>query len=225
MPTYKTPGVYIEEISTLPPSVAEVETAIPAFIGFTEKGEKSIPRRITSMVDYQINFGGAEPEKSIVVNVQNDLVTVLIDDQKKSKNVLPYAMQLYFANGGGPCYIVPCGVFRESGASLDPYTLALDAIAKEDEPTLLVFPDATLILGDRYYDLVNLALDQCEKLGDRFAIIDVLNKDNDVRASKDEFRTKVGTNAAAAKSATSPSSAWRSPSAPASPPTPRSGTC
>jgi len=37
---YKTPGVYVEEISKLPPSVAQVETAIPAFIGFTEKGEK-----------------------------------------------------------------------------------------------------------------------------------------------------------------------------------------
>ena len=34
---YKTPGVYVEEISTLPPSVAEVATAIPAFIGYTEK--------------------------------------------------------------------------------------------------------------------------------------------------------------------------------------------
>ncbi len=199
MPTYKTPGVYIEEISTLPPSVAEVETAIPAFIGFTEKGDKAIPRRITSMVDYQIYFGGAEPEKSIVVTVQNDLVTIAVDDKKKSKNILPYALQLYFANGGGPCYIVPCGTFEESGASLDPYTAALDAVAKEDEPTLLVFPDATYILGDRYYDLVNLALDQCVKLGDRFVIIDVLNKDNDLRVSKDDFRTKVGTNPVAAK--------------------------
>ena len=33
MPEYKTPGVYIEEIPKLPPSIASVETAIPAFIG------------------------------------------------------------------------------------------------------------------------------------------------------------------------------------------------
>ena len=38
MPTYKTPGVYTEEISKFPPSVAEVATAIPAFIGYTEEG-------------------------------------------------------------------------------------------------------------------------------------------------------------------------------------------
>ena len=35
--TYKTPGVYIEEIPKFPPSVAPVATAIPAFIGYTEK--------------------------------------------------------------------------------------------------------------------------------------------------------------------------------------------
>ena len=34
MPTYYTPGVYVEEISTLPPSVAEVATAVPAFVGY-----------------------------------------------------------------------------------------------------------------------------------------------------------------------------------------------
>ncbi len=37
MAEYKTPGVYIEEIPKLPPSIASVETAIPAFIGYTER--------------------------------------------------------------------------------------------------------------------------------------------------------------------------------------------
>ena len=37
MATYKTPDVYVKEISIFPPSVAEVSTAIPAFIGYTEK--------------------------------------------------------------------------------------------------------------------------------------------------------------------------------------------
>ena len=46
---YKTPGVYVEEITTLPPSVAEVETAIPAFIGYTETGIPFLPKRIASL--------------------------------------------------------------------------------------------------------------------------------------------------------------------------------
>ncbi|PTL34377.1 phage tail sheath family protein [Prevotella sp. oral taxon 376] len=37
MNDYKTPGVYVEEISKFPPSVAGVATAIPVFIGITEK--------------------------------------------------------------------------------------------------------------------------------------------------------------------------------------------
>jgi len=35
MPTYRTPDVYVEEISVFPPSVAEVETFISAFIAYT----------------------------------------------------------------------------------------------------------------------------------------------------------------------------------------------
>jgi phage tail sheath protein FI len=50
---YKTPGVYVEEIAKFPPSVAQVETAIPAFIGYTEKGPKNEPTRISSMLEYE----------------------------------------------------------------------------------------------------------------------------------------------------------------------------
>ena len=52
MVTYKTPGVYVEEIATLPPSVAEVATAIPAFIGYTEKGAKQV-KLITTLLEYE----------------------------------------------------------------------------------------------------------------------------------------------------------------------------
>ena len=41
--TYKTPGVYVEEISKFPPSVAQVETAIPAFIGYTQISDTTKP--------------------------------------------------------------------------------------------------------------------------------------------------------------------------------------
>jgi phage tail sheath protein FI len=33
----KTPGVYINEIDAFPPSIAQVATAIPAFVGYTQK--------------------------------------------------------------------------------------------------------------------------------------------------------------------------------------------
>ncbi|MEI8634193.1 hypothetical protein P4S72_23415 [Vibrio sp. PP-XX7] len=75
MAQYKTPNVYVKEQSTLPPSVAEVATAIPAFIGYTEittdKIDDSIsivnkPNRITNMSEYEAIYGGAYSEDILV---------------------------------------------------------------------------------------------------------------------------------------------------------------
>ncbi len=69
MAQYKTPDVYVREKSTLPPSVAEVATAIPVFVGYTEKTldskEASIvqkPIKISTMADYHAIFGGRDEE-------------------------------------------------------------------------------------------------------------------------------------------------------------------
>ena len=59
-----TPGVYIEEKNAFPNSVAAISTAVPAFIGYTEKtvrnGQSLINRavRITSLPEYHDAFGG-----------------------------------------------------------------------------------------------------------------------------------------------------------------------
>ena len=68
---YTGPGVYLEETSGVPPSVAEVETAIPAFIGYTEIADEKDeiselhlqPKKINSLLEYEINFGKAPNEK------------------------------------------------------------------------------------------------------------------------------------------------------------------
>src|SRR5919112_254262 len=77
--SYKTPGVYVEEITKLPPSIAPVETAIPAFIGYTQKADdeapddlKLKPKRISSLVDYEKYFGGAQPEENITVTIREE---------------------------------------------------------------------------------------------------------------------------------------------------------
>ncbi|GIT88904.1 MULTISPECIES: phage tail sheath C-terminal domain-containing protein [Roseobacter] len=61
----KTPGVYIVEKSAFPNSVVQVATAVPAFIGYTEKavnGNVSLhetPMKITSISEFHNYFGGA----------------------------------------------------------------------------------------------------------------------------------------------------------------------
>ncbi|MAO47137.1 MAG: phage tail protein, partial [Aequorivita sp.] len=120
--TYKTPGVYVEEISKFPPSVAQVETAIPAFIGYTEISDTTVrnkPKRIVSLLEYETYFGKAEKEANITVTI-NDTINsgppVQLLDQKfsvalgtTSPYVMYYAMRMYFDNGGGPCYICSVG--------------------------------------------------------------------------------------------------------------------
>ena len=61
MASYLSPGVYVEEVALLPPSVAEVATAIPAFVGYTAKFEGGDPvvAEIGSLRDFEDLFGKA----------------------------------------------------------------------------------------------------------------------------------------------------------------------
>ncbi|CAL2086707.1 phage tail sheath C-terminal domain-containing protein [Tenacibaculum sp. 190524A05c] len=191
MSAYKTPGVYVEEIVKFPPSVAQVETAIPAFIGYTEKAKKKIdgdlankPTRISSLLEYETYFGFARKETGITVTVTDTHVdgeqdrTLKVEAPTSPKPYLMYyAMQMYFANGGGPCYIVSVDTYvndlgNENSISFDDLNDGLDKLRKEDEPTLIVFPDAKKLSEVDFYTLYNNALIQCNEMQDRFAIID-----------------------------------------------------
>ncbi|MCF2218350.1 phage tail sheath subtilisin-like domain-containing protein [Chryseobacterium sp. PS-8] len=174
---YKTPGVYVEELAKFPPSVAQVETAIPAFIGYTEKGPKNEPTRISSLLEYEAVFGKGKNEgKEIKISIKDNIVSTTFDNSKLGKFKMYHAMQMYFANGGGPCYIVSVGV--ASGYPTDVSKIELEAglktLEKEDEPTLIVFPDAESLAALEAYGLYGLALDHAEEMKDRFVIMDVL---------------------------------------------------
>lgn len=188
MPEYKTPGVYIEEIPHLPPSIVSVETAIPVFIGYTEKAIKKATDdligknwRIKSALEYKTYFGGPpkEPHGAISVTFNNSTGTLdvqgIVDEIKRSKYLLYYSMQMFFANGGGICYIQSVGTYADGGLiDNDLLTTALDEVKKENEITLIVFPDATNIASsDNYYNLHNIAVQQCVNLQNRFVVMDV----------------------------------------------------
>ncbi len=175
MPVYKTPGVYVEEISTLPPSVAEVATAVPAFIGYSEVGPADdadpVVARITSLLEFKTLFGRAQRMKwKLSVDAAGPSIAPA---GTGGGFTLYYAISHYFKNGGGPCYVASVGSYAAT-PSKDRYIDGLAAIAKEDEPTLLVLTDAasTLTAG-AYLEVCAEALGQCQALGDRFTILDV----------------------------------------------------
>ena len=208
---YKTPGVYVEEISLLPPSVAQVETAIPAFIGYTEKAEgvdgkslTGIPTRIKSLAEYRAHFGGPAPQSFTVTLA--DTAPFLPTSASIGREVdgstvsspyhLFYAMQLFFANGGGPCYIVSVGDYDVSSdpPSLDSLSdyqelkSGLDAARKVDEVTLLVVPEADQLSEVGFLDLCKDMLIQAGEMQDRFAVLDIRRN-----TTIEDFRSGIGT--------------------------------
>ncbi|MEP7374912.1 MAG: phage tail sheath C-terminal domain-containing protein [Chitinophagaceae bacterium] len=204
---YKTPGEIMDEISKLPSSVAAVETAIPAFIGYTQKAQKlqvgdllNTPARITSLVEYEQYFG-AKIYETVTIAIDDEITktgnTISLDARKLTpktlflKNNMHYHLQLYFANGGGPCYIVSVG---KPKASLNKKELkkGLDEVYQCAEPTLILFPDGVnLSRATDLYQLYNDALMQAYELGDRFVIMDISKNDLQGKTAIEIFRDSI----------------------------------
>ena len=189
--SYKTPGIYVEEISTLPASVAQVETAIPAFIGYTQvhpaEANGIAVERISSMKEYIEHFGGpATPKIKAVINETTEggkttsrSISAELESALKFK--MFYSVRMYFDNGGGPCYIISVGDYQTAPAK-QKLLNGLADLEKEDEPTLIAFPDANaLSVAPDFYELYARALDQCNKLQDRFVLVDIKGEVEEMR--------------------------------------------
>lgn len=211
---YKTPGVYVEEISTLAPSVVAVETAVPVFIGYSERALSAaggdlhfVPTRIRSLLEYQQLYGGDFTPASyrVVVDTANGNAVGLVSPRTAAdverRYFLASALRHYYANGGGPCYVVSVGSYADApvlGNVTTPLGLlgGLSRVEPVDEPTLLVFPDGVSLGVADMGSLQNAALAQCEKLQDRFVIMDLVQGDQPVSLALDpiaNFRQNVGT--------------------------------
>jgi len=86
MPTYHSPGVYVEEVSSGSRPIEGVGTAVCAFVGFTERGVPNQPTLVTNWTQYSKAFGG------------------FVDGAH-----LPQSVYGYFLNGGGAAYVVRIG--------------------------------------------------------------------------------------------------------------------
>lgn len=216
---YKTPGVYIEEIAKFPPSVVPVETAIPAFIGYTEKtryqGQDLInrPVAIDSFLEFEQMFGGAPSLGGFTVSVdaEGNVLEGITDPNQgnQSRFRMAYALRHFYDNGGGKCYIISIGDYVASDstpAMVTAHIGGLGALAKEDEPTLIIFPDlsgmvpADLTKTDdvdatraSYHSVLIQALNQCATLGDRFLICDLWDGAKSDTEGIDKFRDGIGT--------------------------------
>ncbi|MGW3950400.1 phage tail sheath family protein [Streptomyces sp. NPDC004752] len=86
MPSYLSPGVYVEEVESGSRPIEGVGTSVAAFIGFAQQGPFNEPTLITNWTQFLSVFG--------------DFV---------EGTYLASSVYGYFANGGGICYVVRIG--------------------------------------------------------------------------------------------------------------------
>ncbi len=182
----KTPGVYIEEISVFPPAIAAVDTAVPAFIGYTDDETSKLQAiKLDSLLDFEELYCDFDNWKLTYTVNENTI------EEDFSRNELYYHMQLYFANGGGKCYVISLGrKVKNSGGRKEDFLAALEVLSKEDEPTLIVLPEATQLTYQSCMDVYQAALAQAANLMDRFVILDVPEVNDEIAA----FRNGIGNN-------------------------------
>jgi phage tail sheath protein FI len=206
----KTPGVYVEEIALFPPSVAQVPTAIPGFIGHTEFAKDSDgnslggkPTKIKSLLEFITLFGKdyRPDEFKIILKKNSEEIKSISPDRQF---YLYNALRQFYDNGGGECYIVSVGSFSDTLSRAE-FAKGIDELKKFDAPTLIAFPDAVAMLDASnkpdYSEIAELqkqSLAHCATMQDRFSILDLAGGDKPTDTNHtpvEAFRNNVGVNA------------------------------
>ena len=124
MPTYLTPGVYVEEVPSQSKPIEGVGTSTAAFVGLAPGGPVNVPMRISNWTQFARIYGDpANPDNGPFMEGA----------------YLAHSVYGYFANGGSLCWIVRVG--KETGApraqvalpaAADTSVETLRALAKAD---------------------------------------------------------------------------------------------
>src|ERR671924_1616934 len=101
MPTYLTPGVYVEEVPSTSKPIEGVGTSIAAFVGLAPGGPVNTPIRISNWTQFAKIFGDpAEPDNGPFMEGA----------------YLAHSVYGFFQNGGSLCWVVRVGA-PENGAA------------------------------------------------------------------------------------------------------------
>jgi len=129
-----------------------------------------------------------------------------VEAAKDNTLYLYSSIRMFFANGGGACYVLSVGVYggKDSlevseadflGSDANPIT-PFDLLKKEQEPTLVVIPDIIALGASAYNTVYTTALQHCADMQSRFAILDLAQQSS--IQSTDEvvgaFRDAIGVN-------------------------------
>lgn len=148
MHNYQTPGIYRQEIIPAPPSI--LLTGVPLFLGYASQGSPTTPQKLTLWSQFATHFG-----------------TV------RKNGYLADAVHGFFENDGLLCYVLR---LDDTDTPLNALNRALTIAAAFEEIDLICAPD--LMKGEpseaTVTPLQRAILDHCQRLGERFAILDAL---------------------------------------------------
>ena len=101
MPTYLTPGVYVEEVPSTSKPIEGVSTSTAAFVGLAPGGPVNTPMRISNWTQFAKIYGDpVEPENGPFMDGA----------------YLAHCVYGFFQNGGSLCWIVRVGKADSAGA-------------------------------------------------------------------------------------------------------------
>lgn len=162
MPTYLTPGIYVEEVSTGSRPIEAVGTSTAAFIGVAPNPD-------------------ARLHEAFGINNWSQFIKEY-SNEGASSTPLAQAVYGFFQNGGGRCYIVNIGPKKELVGD-GKQRKGIDTLEEVDEVAIVAAPGFTDAAS---YDTI---LSHCEKLQDRVAILDA--PENDDKFNVDQLKSVV----------------------------------
>jgi phage tail sheath protein FI len=120
---YFAPGVYVEEVDRGSRPIEGVSMSVAGFVGFTEdvRGDAELfrPMMVTNWSQYLEYFGKAGSDGFTDFNAY-----------------LPFAVQGWFANGGGRCWVVSIGTRLPGSPQPDPKETATKLLTSSGKPSL-----------------------------------------------------------------------------------------
>lgn len=157
MPSYITPGVFVETSFNRVRVIQQAGTSTAAFIGNIDKGPVVTPVKILSWTDYVNEFGAIRDEQHSVAG-----------SAFFTGDAMGQAVSAFFAHGGRKAYIC-----RTSGANpdLSEYASALKKLARVKDVNIVLLPG--LVWDSVGQPILERAISHCEMMKTRMAIIDI----------------------------------------------------
>ena len=125
--SYASPGVYVEEVDRGTKPIQAVGTSTAAFVGITAEASRKVLDPATGErvpVESRVNVATLVTNWTQFTDTFGGFV---------QGAYLPDAVYGYFANGGGPCYIVSLRALNEMAAEKASSSRSRSAAKKKDE--------------------------------------------------------------------------------------------